>query len=778
MENSVINLNPKYIMTLHDVDMVKKTISNMDIKELLNKCPTVKLHKDTLLYHADKISDPDKDNLGKVPEYDQDMTLYYFNFLNHYQSMKKNKQTEVDILWNTGELKLLDLTWITVELGFNPIMNHEKEISMKTLKIYCKKNKLDGIISFDINVEKENYQSNFNYINDLEVYPISPIVYLTNESDYGNNRLKKLGIISLKKKKEYLSFDEVTKLHNLIFCNIHQIIKFGHEEEVDMEVKTKNNTYYITLETDEPKHLDYIFDVKDKYLLDLLILNNANLSDQCDFQFPVEKQMDELVIYPDYKNVEITYNIQTDYNPIYDDFFNLILNDIAINQSITPFVYVHYDKLDTIDYLSNYNYTLIDEYYDSMDDIKRLMKNIEKLIITRMNFYYKKSSKGFKSNVNFINLEYIPDTYNYIKNKIMDELEKLPIENAVNLIAGKNFDKNITKYFNVFKLYHSITSSKYDKPKKLYQSLLNDLTTYKNLPSINLSWINLLSELSDSESQNSVNQYIKNVKSNIYDVYKNYMIGEVMFFQLYDFLGIDALLQYMVNFANVNGLNSNLIVYYDQITKDMNKYSVDYLRKGLKNTELTDVEFLNQWMEKLKIHIIVTKLYDFMINHYKIDKENEEINDFIKNEIEKLINLDLDNDDSYIRNILNTDDWVNPNFNFIYFIKLFESEYTNEKMLKKIYNILDINLTDKNKRKILLLVENKNLLKLYFKYLNHDISKKELENNVFTSLVNVKEDYKESKKKTSENEDSEISKKSRKSRKKKIESEEEGTASM
>lgn len=769
MENSVVNLNPKYMMTLYDIDMVKKTIGNMDIKELLNKCPTIRLHKNTLFYHPTKMNEPENyaSNLGKAPESDQDMTLYYFNFLNHYQQMIKNKQTEVEIMFNTGDLKLLDLTWITVELGFNPIMNRENEVSKKILYNYCKKYKLDGIISFDLNVEKENIQSNFNYI-DVETYPISPIVYLTSFTDYGINRLKKLGLIGLKK----VSFDEAYKLHNLLFCNIKQIVKIGYKVDVNLDVTIKKNSYNVVLETDEPKNLDYIINVKNKYLLDLLILNNVNLSDQCDFQLPVEKLMDELVIYPDIKNVEITYNIEIDSSN--DDFFNMILNEIAINNSINPFAYIHYDKLQEVDYLKNYDYDLINAYYDTMDDIKRLIKNIEKLIISRMNLFYKKSPKGSKSNVNFVNIEYIPDTYNYINNKIMDELEKLPIDEALNLIKGDEFHKNITKYFNVFKLYHSITSVKYDKPKKLYQSLLNDLTTYKNLPTINLSWIKLLSELSDSESQHTVTQDIKNVKSKIYDVYKNYMTGEVMFFELYNFLGIDNLIKYMINFAKDNNLNTSLIVYYDQITKEMNKYSIDYLRKGLKNTDLTDVEFLNQWMEKLKTRIIITKLYDFMINHYKLDNHNDEVNKYIKDEIEKLINIDLDTDDSYIRKLLNTDDWVNPNFNFIYFIRLFESEYTNEKMLKNIYNVLDITLTDKNRRKLLLLVENKNLLKLYLRYLNQDISKKELENNVFTSIV----DYKESKKKTSDIEDSEISKKPRKSRKKKIESEEEGTASM
>jgi len=767
MQNTVINLNPKYMMTLYDIDLMKKTIENMDIKEILKNCPIQTLSKNTLLYHASR-SDDYKSLLGKSPENkDNDFNEYYFNFLNHYQEIMKDRQSVCEVLWNNEELKLLDLTRITVELGFNPIMNNFNEVSMKLLNTYCKKNKIDGIVSFDITyATSDNIQeneSNYHYIKDNTAIPISPIVYITYD---GGNKLKNLGAIQLKNKREYLTKKEINKLHNILFCNIQKIITYGQKINATMNIIINNYSYQIEIIDNKKKeNIDLIFDIKKKYLLDLLVLNNSNLTEECDFIFPSNKLMDELTSLSEIKNVEITYNVELD-DDFNDNVFNILLTNIAINNDINPFIYVNYDKLDNIDYLKIYTYDLINSYYHTMEDIKRLILNVEKLIITKLNFFDKNST------VNFVNLEYIPDSYNYIKNKILNELNDLPLEEALLIIEGIEKNKNVNKYFDTYQLYHSIIYKKYDKPKKLYQSLLNDLTNYKNLPNIDLKWLKLLSKLSDVESQKQYTDFIKNIKLNIYDVYKEYIKGKLMFYELYNFLGIDALHNYMVNFSQLNNLNTNIILYYNIITKD-NKYSITNLIKELKKTDLTDIEFLQQWFEKIKMYIIVSKFYEYIINYYNLNK-TDNVDEFINNAIEELINIDLDSNNSYIKYLLTGNiNWIDPIFNFKILIQLFESEYNNEKMLNKIYDLLNITLNNKNLNKVLLLTNNKNLLRIYLQYLNNDISKNDLSNAVFSSIV---DDYKESKKKISDNEDSdnESKKKSKKSKKKK----DEGTESM
>jgi hypothetical protein len=787
--NSTVNLNPKYIMTLYDIDLMKKTVQDIDITLLLKKCPIQTLSKNTLLYHPTKLTESElndyRNKLGTSPSYEEETTLYYFNFLNHYQEMISQKQFDCEVLYNKENLKLLDLTRISVELGFNPLMNKVYTVGLKKLYNYCKKNKLDGFVTFNITGINEDYESNYNY-QDNGVKPISPVVYLTNLEDYGNYKLNILSVINLnkgnRKNKEFLSKREAIKLNNFLFCNIIQIIKYGHKTDVKLNVKMINNSYQLLLKSNEKHDLNYIFDIKNKYLLDMLLINNTNLLEECDFYLPPNKEMDELTSNSDINNIEITYNIELDDN-FNNDIFDILLNEIAITNDIKPFVYINYDKLSTeIDYLEKYDYDLINMHYDTLIDIKRLIKNIEKTIISKMNFYYKKSPKGFKANVNFIQLEYIPDTYEYIKNIIIDELEKLPIDEAISLISGNKFNKSIVKYFNVDNLYHSITNAKYDSSKKLYQSLLNNITTYEQKPNINLKLIDLLTELSDNESKDDVSNFIKNVKLHIYDYYKKYIASEILFPQLYEFLGVDVLYNFMTYFAQINNINSSIIVNYDKIVsqKGMDKYKLDYLIKELKNTDLTDIEFLNQWIQKLKIHIIITKLYYYMLNHYHLDDSNEEVVTFLKSQLENIIMMDLESSDSLVNNLITSEntDWDILKFNFINFIRLFENNNSNEKVLEIIYQLLDKKLNEKNKRKILQLLNNKKLLQLYMKFLNNEITENELSKIVFTSLTENKlnhEDYNKSKKDMSENEDSEISTKSKKSKKsrKKSDSDEE-----
>ncbi len=751
LEDSSINLNQKYITTLYNVDLMKKTVQDMDIKVLLKTCPIVTLKKNALFYHTTSDTENYKEKLNKKPTYDDKMTLYYFNFLNHYQKIIHDQEKNCEILWNTESLKLLDLTKTSVQLGFNPTQYKLDELhntSKTTLYNYCKKNKLDGVITFNIdNIQKEYIDSNFHYIDGDNIYPLFPVVYLTSFEEYGNHKLNHMGLINLQKgTKSFISYQEASKLLNLFFCDIVKLIKYGHKIDVDIEFIYTHYADRLILKGEEKYDIGFIFEIK-SYLLDLLLVNNSNLNDQCSVSYPTHIEMNELTVTSSIDNVEITYDIELDeYN---DEIFNLILHDIAIKNDIKPFIYTHYTELDKIDYLNSYTFELINEHYDSINDIKRLIDNIEKKIISKLNFYYKSADKGFKSNVNFINLEYIPSTYNYIKNKIMNELENK--ENAMEVIKGNEFDKNIVKFFNVNKLYHSITNNKYNKTKLLYQDLLNDLAAYKGLPEINLEYMTLIANLSNAEDKKSYQDYIKYVKLNIYDIYKKYIAGEMMFYELYDFIGIDRFYEFINNFGSINNIDNNILINYNTIIKQkgMNKYKIEVLLKELEKTDLTDIEYFIEKINTLKIHIIVTNLYDILMNYYNLPEE-EEISDFIKKQVEKIINIDLDKNDSVIREILSGKK-INP----LYFISLFESINKNDTMIDMIYEVLDKTLSLKNKKKILNLIGDKNLLKVYMSYLINDITKKELSNVVFLSLIEKENKEKKSEKSKKNDDDTE-----------------------
>ena len=85
VKNASINLNQKYNMLLYDVELMKKTIKDMDMSELLKTCPVIHFKKNTIFYHNTNLSEDDLQEynarLGKSPQYDEKISVYNFNFL-------------------------------------------------------------------------------------------------------------------------------------------------------------------------------------------------------------------------------------------------------------------------------------------------------------------------------------------------------------------------------------------------------------------------------------------------------------------------------------------------------------------------------------------------------------------------------------------------------------------------------------------------------------------------------------------------------------------------
>src|SRR5688572_29397824 len=114
------NLNPRYTLLSYDINLMKNIIKSIDTEELLSTCPHTTIPIDTLFYHFDD----ENYEINKTPQFTDNH--YYFNFIGQYNLIKNKDISMCQVLWNRKELKLLDLSLISIELGFNPTMYYYK----------------------------------------------------------------------------------------------------------------------------------------------------------------------------------------------------------------------------------------------------------------------------------------------------------------------------------------------------------------------------------------------------------------------------------------------------------------------------------------------------------------------------------------------------------------------------------------------------------------------------------------------------------------------------
>src|SRR5438445_3342615 len=199
--------------------------------------------------------------------------------------MIKNKQNVNIVLYNDKRLKLLDVTELSIQLGFNPLYFHFNnqlyEVDEQVIYEYCDKNNLDGYINLNKPSKYSDYNNEcFLYQNNNELYTLCPTVYLLNNQKYGVNLLKMISVITLTKNKNYLDLNELHKLRNVLFCTMSHLI------EIIDDVKTKAIISYHILSFHDEKNNEYNFTIiyNAKNYLDALVINYTNINDTCEFE--------------------------------------------------------------------------------------------------------------------------------------------------------------------------------------------------------------------------------------------------------------------------------------------------------------------------------------------------------------------------------------------------------------------------------------------------------------------------------------------------------------
>jgi hypothetical protein len=729
------NLNPQYALLGYNINVAKNIVKNMSDSKILSALPTKVIEINTLFFYTDKLSDKELDNLklGESQKVDKETTQleYSLHFLNHFDEIIKNKQNTNIVLYNTEILKLLDVSNLSIQLGFNPLYFHLDgqliEMDDQVINEYCKRHELDGYI----NLNKPSIYLDYSnecllYKNNDNLLTLCPTVYLINKKKYGLNHLKILGVISLtKKNKVYLEVSELTKLHNILFCTLSHLI------ELTDDVKTKADlTNHVLTFYENGKEYDFTKIYSHKNYLDALLINYTNINDVCEFECCVQDMIEiKTNVIPTKPNLEVFTN-QIIENHAADKLFKIILNNFATQYDINSFLFNNYTQISTIPKFSELNNYI--QQAQSMEDIKKIFKDLETEIINTLHANYKANQNNYKTTLNLINLQYIPTTLSYLSNQILSILETVTIDDVITIINGEdnpNLHKSIkaiNNYFNVDSFYIDITFHQYKKPQSLLQDLLNDVTSHKHKPKINLDYLKIITKLNEDDM---LKEEIKKIYSYIYDLYKSYIKGEILYGQLYDLLKIETLHNYLYQFAIQNEFNAPLVMNYNELTtqKDLNQYNIKTLK------DLTLEEFGEQ-MKTIKLNILMNKTLNELANFLKLNQEYDNVKNFLMINIERFINHYLDNPNSELSLLMNDYD-VDFSFVTVNIEKIYNDiiqHNTNEVMIDYIYKQLKQTLM--NKSKILRLIKNKNLFEIYLQYLRHEINKADLEKAVFVNF--------------------------------------------
>jgi hypothetical protein len=703
------NVNPQYILLNNDINLVKETVKNMNEFHILAACPVTTLVDDTLFYHAYK--GQLSGTFGEQPDIDeQEFTNYTFTFPTNY----KNDETRCQILYNDLQLKLLDVTQISVELGFNPLYYYINDvlntIDDNIIFNYCKTHKLDGYINLNNIYDFENATNNLcaKFVRHDVQYPVCSNVFLINRNKYGPYKLKILGDINLvKKNKDYLPTDTLLKLHNVLFCNISNLIEITDQIKTTPVVdKGESGSFILSFD-----NYDFSKIYSNKNLLDILSIDYTDVSNQCEFDFYSNDQMEiptelpsDLLTQPE---IVLPYQLKS-YKS--NDLFKVVFQNIAETNHME------------IAKLPNYeNVINLIENAATFDEIKQIVTKLENHIIYDIHERCKLSKHGYKCNINFINLQYITTTYNYLKNKIMNYIEQGDVIDILTL-----YNKNVNKYFNVDTFFIDITYHKYNKPKLLYQDLLKDVTQYKASASIDVNFLKLILKINNLTLTNLHDLYL-----NIYNYYKAFLIGDILLGELHQFLQIDEIYNLFVYTAEQFNINTSLIIHYTDIINYKNMSNFDNKLNDIKN--VTDLQL---YMTQLKSYILMLKLTQSLAEYLNLNTGIDKVSQFLTINVEKFISVKLDEQGHYYQ-LMN-----NNQVNFYSFLTQFYDttelynfivyNNNNSTMLPFIYNYLDIPL--KNEEDILKLVRHKKLLDVYLEFLRNDINLSNLKKAIHVNL--------------------------------------------
>lgn len=449
------NLNPRYTLLDYNVGQVKTFIHNLNPVELLDLCPRIVIPAGSLFYHSSKLSIdklyttednyPNKgdcygckyvqplpeETVGHKPRImelsvnpnikvknkcqcviGQQERLYgNFNFLGNYTiSLGKSELKSTEVLTNISDVRLVDLNFISIELGFSPktfFLNGDEvkgEFSLQSVwQNYCKSNNLDGLVMIDL-VDKQKL--NLNYKSVLSCYNykdgvVCPEFVMLNElgdqliPEIGTNKLRLLGVIQLYDKVK-LTRDQVEAEFQLLFNRIESILSL-----YNINLSLKYNppiTLFKTLSSNTT--INNIINTLTKYIQDTGNKNDFFITKQdynnfkdviynSDLTVLTEYQKYNLELYKEDKNLDLDIsspiNINTtlpknNTNYYYknnqlvcsyasDLLFDVMLNNIAANLNINTVIYINYHQLCQYNNVYTWSYLK-----DKIDDVKGKVK--------------------------------------------------------------------------------------------------------------------------------------------------------------------------------------------------------------------------------------------------------------------------------------------------------------------------------------------------------------------------------------------------------------------
>ncbi len=691
MQVELPNLNPLHVLVYNQKEFEDK-LNEMDANELLDLCPRYKLPNQTLLYHFSDTLDKNFKYFGSKKRLILDYTglkEFHFDFYEYRQA------NYIHLVYNDEEINILDLSFISVEMGFDIgvyLDNH-------TLNQYCKKHQLNGFIklkeSADYHIECYRFE-NKNFC---------PVLYLRQFE-----HIKMLGEIDTIKKEKHLTESHVLNLINVLFCNIVQLL-FETDKPVILELT--NQLYGKTIES------NYTLDIYQGMYYNLLVLSFITPSTPCHEYIEEELEYD---VVETVKNIhyaqESFYGMDETLLQYYlsDPIYRHVLSLLAPNINLQPFSYSHYDLITKIPGYEGYTLDVILKH-----GARAVIQYLERDIIKNLYQYYKKSEKGHDITLNTVNVDYIPSTFNFIIEKVFDRLTD---KNLVPILELKVIDKQIKRLFNADDLYHLIVPKKYTKAKLLYNDLVNDIINYKrsdlDLPTITYEYIKWLHQFTENKH---LLDFLNQMSQYIYDLYKGFIREDsgILLTTLVEYLNIENIILFIDGLAKELKISKSLLYhFYDFVQEKEFKYflnedPVPNLFDNLKIALLTSV-----FKKELK------KVYDVK------DKE------FFEGMIDKLISQPesqtLLNDETF--------DWYNfynkHTIDIDYIDQLLNKLYPNDVMLNIIYNHYNTPLTTKRLTSLLPLM-NQNLFQIY--------AKSELSDEKLRLLVHIDEEPEEEEKK-------------------------------
>src|SRR4029078_9226597 len=506
MEVELPNLNPLNVL-VYDIKAFEDKINEVDSVEVLDLCPRYKLTGPTLMYHFSEEEDKNFKHFGSktksILNY-KGLTDFYFNFNDYID------YNFIHVLYNNDELNVLDLSFISAEIGVDIGVYFDNN----TLNKYCVKHKLDGFIKLKRSVS-------YN----IQCYTVDstnfcPVLYC---KDF--TKIKMLGMIDTKKKDKYLDYEQISTLINILFCNIVKLIRTETDKAVSLTL------------TDQlfGKMIDTNYDLTDIYrgmYYNSFRLSFINLVNHCHDYLHEDLSYDHLptdylsTLKPIHYQSEPFYDkndkLMTYY--ISDMLYRYILGLMAEDLKLQSFTYSHYDLFTSIPGYEGYTLEAIKN-----NGALSIIQYLEKDIINRLYQFYKQSEKSYQITLNKINIEYIPSTNNFIIKIIFDYLNKKPLSIAIKILSLSEVDKNIKNFFNADHMYHMIVNKKYNKVKLLYNDLTKDITNYlKNtnnidLPSISYEYIKWLYRLTEEKK---LTNFLQKMSQYLYDLYKGFIKDE------------------------------------------------------------------------------------------------------------------------------------------------------------------------------------------------------------------------------------------------------------